>query len=99
MRPQGEVRSAIVAAIRGRGPMALRDAAHGAQVGYGVAKVALSRCVAAGQLVVAGQERREHSKNWVRLYDVPEPAPAEVPTERHGCGWVDLGEVMQVWGR
>ena len=100
MRPHGEVRSAIVAAVRERGPMALREIAHTAQIGYVATKWTLGRCVEAGQLVVAGQERREYSKNWVRLYDVPEPVEgdsADDAASTHDGGLMVLSAALASW--
>ena len=97
-RPHGEVRQAIVAAIQQQGPMALRELASASQVGYRDAKRTLTRCVQAGQLVVVGKEKREHSKNWVSVYDVAPPPEPEVEA-RHGHGWVDLGRIVAGWAR
>lgn len=97
-RPPGEIRQLMVSALRQQGPMALRDLAAHTQVGYTPALKTISRCVAAGVLVKAGQEKRAHSKNWVTLYDVaPEPEPQAEP--RHGHGWVDLGRIVAGWAR
>lgn len=97
-RPPGEIRQLMVSALRQQGPMALRDLAAVTQVGYTPALKTISRCVAAGVLVKAGQEKRAHSKNWVTLYDVaPEPEPQAEP--RHGHGWVDLGRIVAGWAR
>lgn len=97
MRPQGEVRSAVLAVIRERGPLPMRDVAHAAQVSYQDAKNTLKRCVQAQQLVVAGRERREHSTSWVQLYDIAPPATEIEP--RHGHGWVQLGRIIAGWAR
>lgn len=97
-RPPGEIRQAMVSALRQQGPMALRDLAAVTQVGYQPALKTVSRCVASGVLVVAGQEKRPHSKNWVRLYDVA-PEPTEADESRHGHGWVDLGRIVAGWAR
>lgn len=51
MRPQGEIRAALLDAARG-GPGTSRDFAHRAQVGLGAAYYTASRMVDAGQLVV-----------------------------------------------
>lgn len=99
-RPPGEIRQLMVSALRQQGPMALRDLAAATQVGYQPALKTVSRCVAAGVLVVAGQEKRPHSKNWVRLYDVaPDPEQAKPDEPRHGHGWVDLGRIVAGWAR
>ena len=99
-RPAGEIRTLMVTALREQGPMALRDLAAVTQVGYTPALKTISRCVAAGVLVKAGQEQRAHSKNWVTLYDVaPEPDPATADDSRHGHGWVDLGRCIAGWAR
>lgn len=96
-RPQGEVRAAVLAAIRERGPLPMREVAHAAQLSYADAKRTVSRCVQAHQLVVAGREKREHSTSWVQLYDIAPPPPDIEP--RHGHGWVDLGRIVAGWAR
>ena len=96
-RPVGEIRTLMVSALREQGPMALRDLAAVTQVGYTPALKTISRCVAAGVLVKAGQEKRAHSKNWVTLYDVAPEPQADEP--RHGHGWVDLGRIVAGWAR
>ena len=93
-RPAGEIRTLIVGTLRERGPMALRDLTAATQVGYQPALKTVSRCVASGVLVIAGQEKRAHSKNWVRLYDVA-PVP-ENDEPRHGHGWWTGGRSRQV---
>jgi hypothetical protein len=96
-RPVGEVREVLVRALREQGPMAVRDLAAATQVGYDAARWTLKRCVASGELVKAGFERRAHAKNWVAIYDVAEPAPDEPPAP--GLGWVDLSRCIQGWAR
>ena len=99
-RPAGEIRTLIVDTLRERGPLALRDLTAATQVGYQPALKTVSRCVASGVLVKAGQEKRSHSKNWVTLYDVaPEPEPQQAGEPRHGHGWVDLGRCIAGWAR
>lgn len=78
--------------------MALRELAAVTQVGYDDARWKLKQCVKSGAVVVAGQEKRPHSKNWVRLYDVA-PEPTEADESRHGHGWVDLGRIVAGWAR
>lgn len=97
MRPQGDVRAAVLAAIAERGPLPMREVAHAAQVSYADAKRTLSRCVQARQLVVAGRVKAAHSTNWVQLYDVAPPQPEIEP--RHGHGWVALDRVVAGWAR
>lgn len=97
-RPQGEVRAAVLAAIRDRGPLPMREVAHAAQVSYADAKRTLGRCVQARQLVVAGHERQAHCTRWVRLYDLAPESDADTQP-RHGHGWVDLGRIVQGWAR
>jgi hypothetical protein len=97
MRPQGEIRLAVLAAIRERGPLPLREVAAAAQVSYADAKRTVSRCVQAQQLVVAGREKPANSRAWKQIYDIaPPPAPIE---PRHGHGWVDLGRAVAGWAR
>lgn len=90
----------MVSTLREQGPLAMRDLAERTQVGYDAARWTIKRCVAAGVIVKAGQDKREHSKKWVLLYDVaPEPDPADTKDSRHGHGWVDLGRCIAGWAR
>ena len=97
-RPPGEIRQVLLDTLRAKGPMALRDLAAATQVGYQPALKTLRRCLKSGVLIEAGQEKREHSKRWVKLYDLaPEPTPGD--DSRHGHGWVDLGRCIAGWAR
>jgi hypothetical protein len=96
MRPHGEVRLAIELAIRERGPMAVRDIAEVAQVGYDDTRWTLKRAVQSGSLQVVGREKRDHSKRWVALYDVVDAS--EVPSDMsHDGGLVVLGTALSTW--
>lgn len=99
-RPVGEIRNLMLSALREQGrPLPMRDLAEMTQVGYRAASFTLKRCVAGGQVVKAGAEKRAHSKKWVVLFDLaPEPEP-DADGVRHGHGWVDLGRVVADWAR
>lgn len=97
-RPAGEVRAVIVRTLREAGPMAQRDLARTAQIGAVAVRRTVDNMVRAGALVEVGQEKREHSRKWVVLYDLPtEPEPGA--DARHGHGWVDLARCIQGWAR
>lgn len=96
-RPQGEIRTLMVSALRERGPMPMRDLAQRTQIGYSAARWTIARCVAAGVLVKAGQEKRAHSRKWVALYDVQ--ADGSAGAGDHGAPWTDLGRCISAWAR
>lgn len=96
-RPAGEVRAVIVRTLREAGPMAQRDLAVQAQIGVQSVRRTVDNMVRAGALVVAGQEKREHSRKWVALYDLPPETSDD--GSRHGHGWVDLARCIQGWAR
>lgn len=95
-RPAGEVRAVIVRTLREAGPMAQRDLALQAQIGVQAVRRTVDNMVRSGALVVAGQEKRAHSRKWVALYDL---APPQDDGTRHGHGWVDLGRIVGGWAR
>lgn len=100
MRPTGEIRRTIITAVREHGAMPLRDIAVRAQVGYAATRWTLVRCVAAGELVIAGHERRAHCTDAVALYDVPQPGDAAYPSPPscdHDGGLVLLAGALDSW--
>lgn len=97
-RPAGEVRSVILATVRESGPMAQRDLALHAQIGIDAVRRTVDNLVRSEALVVVGQEKREHSRKWVALYDLP-PEPSPDDGSRRGHGWVDLARCIQGWAR
>jgi hypothetical protein len=96
MRPQGEIRSALLHAAheaKGQGgPCTLRDLASRACVGADAARRAVDNMRRAGQLVVAGHCRVAYRNRPVALYAPPDEAVGD-------AGFVDLAQVMTCWGQ
>lgn len=93
-RPPGEVRRALLGALREHGPLPMRDLAQHTQVGYRAARWTLARCVQAGVVVKAGAEKRAHSRKLVALYDLPDEEAGMGPSSA-GC---DFGPLQAVFG-
>lgn len=98
-RPPGEVRQALLGELREQGPLSMRDLAQHTQVGYRAARWTLARCVQAGLVVKAGQEKRAHSRKLVALYELADKSAAGVTGATQGHGWVDLGRCIGAWVR
>lgn len=98
MRPEGEIRAAIVAAVRENGPLALVDMVD--RIGIPTTKDAvahtLENSVRYGILDRVGSEKRAHCAKWVALYDVP-----NTDAQAHACdgGIVVLGSAIASWLR
>lgn len=91
MRPQGEVRMAVVSCIQTQ-PSTLREIVSRANVGYGKARQALDAAVRSGQIAVAGTRREPHSKRPVAVYET-----AEVLDDL--AAWQDVHDVFSAWAR
>lgn len=82
MRPRGEVRAALAAALARlhceRGPVSPREVAEAANVGYGLAAMTLRNMARAGDAVLAGTHKPQ-GRRWHRLY---EPAPPDAKPQR-----------------
>jgi len=96
-RPAGEVRSVIVSTLRESGPLAQRDLARHAQIGVQAVRRTVDNMVRCGALVVAGQEKRDHSRKWVALYDLAQHSADDGARQSHG--WEDLARCVQSWAR
>lgn len=70
MRPAGEVRLALLKALKGRGPSTSRDLAASAQVGMSAASKTLDNLVAAGQVVKRAPVRVPGVKRPVPTYEI-----------------------------
>ena len=70
--------------------MAASDLAQRTQVGREALQTTLENMVRHGALEIVGSEKRDHSKRWVSLYDVPQPAVAH----GFGGGAAALGSVI-----
>jgi hypothetical protein len=97
MRPRGEVRVAVLNAVRqlvvSTGPVNFRQAAAAAEVAAAAAQMALWNMVRDGELRVAGREKAAHSQRWHALY---EPVDDD-DVRQTGSGIQRLAEVMQTF--
>lgn len=76
MRPTGEIRTAIFAALREQGPMPLAEIVRQVplQTTRRAVMFTVKNSMRAGQLEKVGVERRAHCKKWVAVYDLAQPA-------------------------
>lgn len=109
-RPPGDVRMAVINAIRSAGPGTLREI--GQRVNAERAKVKLSvvhypalrstvqNAVRGGDLQICGQAREPHAKCWVAIYDLAEAqdAPEQQPESALAEACAQLAAVVGVWG-
>jgi hypothetical protein len=100
-RPQGELRKLIAATLRGGPPMAMRDIAARCQIGYKAAGQTIQAMKRAGQLVIAGYEKRPYPREyvrmrWVALYELADASPqsASEPPQT-----ADLAAALSTWFR
>lgn len=98
MRPQGELRQALLLAAQqlagGRDGVTWRDLAEHAQVGYQAARTTVDNMARAGALQCVGMEKRAHSTRWMRLYAPPPDAAGTWATQTTG---VALAGVLRRW--
>jgi hypothetical protein len=102
MRPQGEIRQALVRVFQEHGALTRREAAGLALVGQSAAHSTVRNMIDSGQLRKVGQQKAANSGNWEGLYElVPVeeagsaglPQPSNMAMEdlvRVTCGWVDV---------
>jgi len=100
MRPQGEIRQALLTAAEQlqaqQGCFSWHDLAERAQVGYLAARRTVENMARAGALEGVGQEKRAHSRRWVALYALPELAVLHRDNER-AAGATGLASVVRGW--
>ncbi len=72
MRPVGEIRAAIEAAVQAKGRGTYIDFADAAQVGYDAAKQAIKDMVRARRLVPVDHQTLPHSKRPLLVYEFSE---------------------------
>jgi predicted ArsR family transcriptional regulator len=89
MRPRGEHRTAIVAAVAEHGELGLRDVVARCKVPESKARQVLSDCVRAGELKYR-TEARPHARRPVAVY-----SPAQVLEDMADDGWRELAGVWR----
>lgn len=97
MRPRGEVRLALLGAVRqlvvSAGPVNFRQAAAAAQVGAAAAQETLRNMARAGEVRIAGREKPAGSRHWHALYE-----PVDDDDVPQAWGGIErLAEVMQTF--
>lgn len=98
-RPPGEVRLAVIAALRS-GPCTLLEIVQRANVGYAAARATVQNALRGGELQICGQARRAHAKRWLAIYElveVEEDVGGDEPDVSASC--VQLGHALVAWSR
>lgn len=98
-RPPGEVRVAVIAALR-QGPCTLLEIVQRSKVGYAAARATVQNALRGGQLQICGQARRAHAKRWLAIYELAEAIEDEgddAPDVSAAC--VQLGHALVAWSR
>lgn len=111
-RPPGDVRMAVIGAIRTAGPGTLREIQarvnlqrakeKASVVGYETMRTTLHNATRGKSpvLQICGQAREPHAKCWLAIYDLAnaqdQPEPLPESTLAHACA--QLAAVVGVWG-
>lgn len=90
----GEVRTALVDALRTHGPMPLCDLAARSQVGLDAASMTVKNAVRYGAMQIVGHKKMPHCTKWVAVYDL---ASEEAPDEDLSVGMLVLGNALSAW--